>query len=50
MTDTTKVEPGTEKVPCTECGTIEHSTSGHYDGGTPTTTNGHYDGGAPPKA
>src|SRR5215213_4704839 len=49
MTDTTKVEPDTEKVPCATCGTTEHTTLGHMDGGTPMTTNGHMDGGAPPK-
>ncbi len=48
MTDTTKIEPDTDKKPCTECASMEHTTSGHYDGGTPI-ANGHYDGGSAPK-
>lgn len=51
MTDTTKIDPKTDKSPCEKCDSTEHTTLGHIDGGSPTpfTTNGHIDGGAPPK-
>jgi len=53
MTDTTTTDPrpADDTKPCTECESTEHTTSGHYDGGSPApvTTNGHYDGGAPPR-
>jgi hypothetical protein len=51
VTDTTKIDPKTDTKPCEECESTEHTTLGHWDGGSPTpmTTNGHWDGGAPPK-
>jgi hypothetical protein len=33
--------------PCPVCGSTEHTTDGHLDGGSPVTA-GHIDGGAPP--
>jgi hypothetical protein len=34
--------------PCKLCESNEHTTNGHYDGGSPVTAEGHYDGGAVP--
>lgn len=53
MTDTTKTRPfedtsrGDDTKPCKECNSAQHTTLGHYDGGSPT-PNGHYDGGSVP--
>lgn len=48
MTDTTEVRPEDDTKPCKECKSTEHTTSGHFDGGSPVTGNGHFDGGSAP--
>ncbi|TDV41879.1 hypothetical protein [Actinophytocola oryzae] len=50
MTDTTTtdVKPGDDTKPCTVCRSNDHTTSGHFDGGSPVKTDGHFDGGAMP--
>ena len=42
MTDTTEVKPGEKDVvPCEECESTQHTTTGHFEGNTPT---GHFEG------
>jgi hypothetical protein len=50
MTDTT-TKPADDTLPCKECSSTEHTTLGHWEGGSPApaTTNGHWEGGAPPQ-
>lgn len=45
MTDTTQVKPGEKDfLPCEECDSTEHTTSGHFEGSGTETTNGHFEG------
>jgi hypothetical protein len=42
MTDTTEIKPGDKDfVPCEECASTEHTTTGHFEG---SGTNGHFEG------
>ncbi|GAB1514753.1 hypothetical protein [Actinophytocola sp. KF-1] len=48
MTDTTTVKPGEKDfLPCEECDSTEHTTSGHFEGGSSPA--GHFEGGSAPK-
>ncbi|MFL6121230.1 hypothetical protein [Actinophytocola sp.] len=51
MTDTTvtDVRPEDDTKPCKKCQSMDHTTLGHVDGGTPFTVEGHVDGGVPQK-
>lgn len=47
MTDTTNVKPGEKDfLRCEECDSTEHTTNGHFEGGTSPT--GHFEGGSAP--
>lgn len=50
MTDTSTadVKPVDNTKPCKICQSPDHTTAGHYDGGTPApmAPDGHYDGGS----
>lgn len=52
MTDTTvaDVRPADDTKPCQKCQSMDHTTLGHIDGGSPQpfTVEGHIDGGAAP--
>jgi hypothetical protein len=47
MTDTTNVKPGEKDLlRCEECDSTEHTTNGHFEGGSVPT--GHFEGGSAP--
>lgn len=47
MTDTTEVKPGDKDfMPCEKCDSTEHTTNGHFEGGSSPT--GHFEGGSAP--
>lgn len=50
MTDTTNVKPGEKGVvPCAECDSTEHTTTGHFEGsGAEANPTGHFEGSSIP--